>query len=129
MRITFRGFLSERRDGSRVRVISPLSDTAVQMFRELHQKTGSRPYVFAHLEGKFEGRPITDIRNAFNAAVARAKIHRYSHLSPRYLADEVKTLDLFQQDGKLQTKPNVVQTITSDHDDQDPREDQGYDEH
>jgi hypothetical protein len=25
---------------------------------------------------------------------------RYAHLSPRYLADEVKILDRFQQDGR-----------------------------
>lgn len=121
----------------------PLNDTAFQKLHELHQKTGSHPYVFVHLEGRFEGQPITDIKNAFNAAVARAKIKnfrfhdlrhtfcswlairgvpltaiqklaghasikmtlRYAHLSPRYLADEVKALDRFQQGGKPKEGP------------------------
>jgi integrase len=52
----------------------PLNDTAFQKLRELHQKTAAYPYVFVHLEGKFEGQPITDIKNAFNGAVDRAKI-------------------------------------------------------
>jgi integrase len=136
----------------------PLNDTAFQKLQELHDKTGSHQYVFVHLEGKFEGQPIMDVKNAFNAAVKRAKIHdfrfhdlrhtfcswlairgvpltaiqklaghksikmtlRYAHLSPRYLADEVKTLDRFQQDGKPQTKPGGDSTATSDHDDQTP---------
>jgi len=34
---------------------------------------------------------------------------RYAHLSPRYLADEVKALDRFQQDGKPQTKSDAEQ--------------------
>jgi integrase len=121
----------------------PLNDTVFQKLQELHQKTGSYPYVFVHLEGRFEGQPITDIKNGFNAAVARAKIQnfrfhdlrhtfcswlairgvpltaiqklaghasikmtlRYAHLSPRYLADEVKALDRFQQDGKPNEGP------------------------
>lgn len=119
----------------------PLSDTAFQTLKEVHQKTGSYRHVFVHMEGKFEGRPITDIKNAFNGAVSRAKIQnfrfhdlrhtfcswlairgvpltaiqklaghasikmtlRYAHLSPRYLADEVKALDRIQQIGKPTT--------------------------
>jgi hypothetical protein len=90
------------------------------------------------LEGKHAGCPVTDIKNAFNGAIDRAKIKdfrfhdlrhtfcswlairgvplnaiqklaghasikmtlRYAHLSPRYLADEVKTLDRLQRDSK-----------------------------
>jgi len=86
-------------------------------------------------DGAFDGHPITDIKNAFNGAVDRAKIQdfrfhdlrhtfcswlalrgvsitaiqklaghtsikmtlRYAHLSPRYLADEVGTLDRIQE--------------------------------
>jgi integrase len=118
----------------------PLNDTAFETLMEVHQKTGSRPYVFQHLEGRFEVQPITDIKNAFNGAVERAKIlnfrfhdlrhtfcswlaisgvpltaiqklagHasikmtlRYAHLSPRYLADEVKNLDRFRPNGRPQ---------------------------
>jgi integrase len=136
----------------------PLNDTAFQKLQELHQKTGSHGYVFVHLEGRFEGQPIMDVKNAFNGAVARAKIHdfrfhdlrhtfcswlairgvpltaiqklaghksikmtlRYAHLSPRYLADEVKTLDRFQQDGKSQTKPESGSMTTSDDEDEYP---------
>ena len=123
----------------------PLNDTALQKLKEVHPKTGSKPFVFVHLEGKFKGQPITDIKNAFNGAVVRAKIKnfrfhdlrhtfcswlaiggvpltaiqklaghasikmtlRYAHLSPRYLADEVKALDRFQQNGKPPTKSDA----------------------
>ncbi len=119
-----------------------LNDTAFGKLKEVHQKTASHAYAFAHLEGKFEGQPITDVKNSFNAAVDRAKIKnfrfhdlrhtfcswltirgvpltaiqklaghasikmtlRYAHLSPRYLADEVKTLDRFQQEKRPQAK-------------------------
>ena len=129
----------------------PLNDTAFQKLQEVHQKTSAHPYVFVHLDGKFEGQPITDIKNAFNGAVVRAKIHdfrfhdlrhtfcswlairgvpltaiqklaghasikmtlRYAHLSPRYLADEVKALDRFQN-GKPQTTPEANQESRSD---------------
>ena len=123
----------------------PLNDTALLKLNEVHLKTRSQPYVFVHLEGKFEGQPITDIKNAFNSAVDRAKIKdfrfhdlrhtfcswlairgvpltaiqrlaghasikmtlRYAHLSPRYLADEVKTLDRFQKKGKTHAKSDA----------------------
>ena len=55
----------------------PLNDTAFQKLKELHQKTAAYPYVFVHLEGQFEGQPITDIKNAFNGAVDRAKIRNF----------------------------------------------------
>ena len=109
----------------------PLNETAVRTLRAVHTKTGDQPHVFTHIEGRFEGEPVTDIKIAFNGAVRRAKIQnfrfhdlrhtfcswlalrgvpltaiqklaghasikmtlRYAHLSPRYLADEVKTLD------------------------------------
>jgi hypothetical protein len=38
---------------------------------------------------------------------------RYAHLSPRYLADEVKALDRFQN-GKPQTAPEANQESRSD---------------
>lgn len=132
----------------------PLNDTAFQKLKEVHQKTGSRRYVFVHLEGKFEGQPITDIKNAFNGAVDRAKIQdfrfhdlrhtfcswlairgvpltaiqklaghasikmtlRYAHLSPRYLADEVKALDRVQQDGRPPTDSGAEQAASSEKD-------------
>jgi integrase len=116
----------------------PLNDTALQKLKEVHHKTASHAHAFVHLDGKFEGQPITDIKNAFNAAVDRAKIKdfrfhdlrhtfcswlairgvpltaiqklaghasikmtlRYAHLSPRYLADEVKALDAIQREQK-----------------------------
>jgi integrase len=128
----------------------PLNDTAFQKLKEVHQKTASYRYVFVHLDGKFEGQPITDIKNAFNGAVERAKIQdfrfhdlrhtfcswlairgvpltaiqklaghasikmtlRYAHLSPRYLADEVKALDRIQQTP--QPKPDAEQTTASE---------------
>jgi len=144
----------------------PLNDTAFQKLQELHQKTGSYPYVFVHLEGRFEGQAITDIKNAFNAAVARAKIKnfrfhdlrqtfcswlairgvpltaiqklaghasikmtlRYAHLSPRYLADEVKALDRFQQDGKPKEGP-TSENVSSSGDEQGAAEESfGMDE-
>ena len=55
----------------------PLNDTAFQKLQEVHQKTGAYQHVFVHLDGKFEGQPITDIKNAFNGAVVRAKIHDF----------------------------------------------------
>jgi len=55
----------------------PLNDTAFQELKKVHLKTASNPYVFVHLEGKFAGRPVTDIKNAFNAAVARAGIKNF----------------------------------------------------
>ena len=111
----------------------PLNETALRTLNAVHAKTGDRSHVFVHLEGRFEGDPITDIKIAFNGAVRRAKIQnfrfhdlrhtfcswlalrgvpltaiqklaghasikmtlRYAHLSPRYLADEVKTLDKY----------------------------------
>jgi integrase len=120
----------------------PLNDTALQKLEEVHQKTGSQRYAFVHLEGSFEGQPITDIKTAFNGAVLRAEIEnfrfhdlrhtfcswlalrgvslaaiqklaghasikmtlRYAHLSPRYLSDEVKMLDRFQETGQPQTQ-------------------------
>jgi integrase len=132
----------------------PLNDTAFQKLKEVHQKTGSYRYAFVHLEGKFEGQPITDIKNAFNGAVDRAKIQnfrfhdlrhtfcswlairgvpltaiqklaghasikmtlRYAHLSPRYLADEVKALDLVQQNGRPQTQSDAEQASPSEMD-------------
>jgi integrase len=116
----------------------PMNDTVFQTLGELKKKTGKHAYVFVHLDGKFEGKPITDIKNAFNAAVRRGKIRdfhfhdlrhtfcswlalsgvpltaiqklaghasikmtlRYAHLSPRYLADEVKALDKYHGNGK-----------------------------
>jgi hypothetical protein len=45
---------------------------------------------------------------------------RYAHFSPRYLADEVKTLNRFPQEGKSQTKPDGDSMTTSDHEDQNP---------
>lgn len=130
----------------------PLNDTALQKLQELHQKTALYPYVFVHLEGKFEGQPITDIKNAFNGAVDRAKIQnfrfhdlrhtfcswlairgvpltaiqklaghasikmtlRYAHLSPRYLADEVKALDRVQKDERPQTDSAAEEAAPSD---------------
>jgi integrase len=138
----------------------PLNDTAFQKLKEVHQKTGSYRYVFVHLEGKFEGQPITDIKNAFNGAIDRAKIQnfrfhdlrhtfcswlairgvpltaiqklaghasikmtlRYAHLSPRYLADEVKALDLVQQNGKPQTKSDAEQQASPSEKDQSEKE-------
>jgi hypothetical protein len=41
---------------------------------------------------------------------------RYAHLSPRYLADEVKALDLVQQNGKPQTKSDAEQASPSEKD-------------
>jgi integrase len=111
----------------------PLNETALRTLKAAHAKTGDQPHVFVHLEGRFEGGPVTDIKIAFNGAVRRAKIQnfrfhdlrhtfcswlalrgvpltaiqklaghasikmtlRYAHLSPRYLADEVKTLDKY----------------------------------
>lgn len=55
----------------------PLNDTAFKKLNEVYQRTGSRRYVFVHLEGKFEGQPIADIKNAFNGAVDRAKIQNF----------------------------------------------------
>jgi integrase len=132
----------------------PLNDTALLKLNEVHLKTRSQPYVFVHLEGNFEGQPITDIKNAFNGAVDRAKIKdfrfhdlrhtfcswlairgvpltaiqrlaghasikmtlRYAHLSPRYLADEVKTLDRFQKKGKTHAKSDAEQVASSEKD-------------
>jgi integrase len=65
----------------------PLNDTAFQKLQELQKKTGSHQYVFVHLEGKFEGQPIMDVKNAFNAAVARAKIHDFRFHDLRHRAD------------------------------------------
>lgn len=111
----------------------PLNETAFRILKAVYAKTGDRPHVFVHLEGRFEGGPVTDIKSAFNGAVRRARIQnfrfhdlrhtfcswlalrgvpltaiqklaghasikmtlRYAHLSPRYLADEVKTLDKY----------------------------------
>jgi integrase len=111
----------------------PLNDTALRTLKAIHAKTGDRSQVFVHLDGRFEGQPVTDIKIAFNGAVKRAKIQnfrfhdlrhtfcswlalrgvpltaiqklaghasikmtlRYAHLSPRYLADEVKALDKY----------------------------------
>jgi integrase len=111
----------------------PLNETALRTLKAVHTKTGGRPHVFVHLEGRFEGGAVTDVKIAFNGAVRRAKIQnfrfhdlrhtfcswlalrgvpltaiqklaghasikmtlRYAHLSPRYLADEVKTLDKY----------------------------------
>jgi integrase len=129
----------------------PLNDTALQKLKEVHHKTASHAYAFVHLDGKFESQPITDIKNAFNAAVDRAKIKdfrfhdlrhtfcswlairgvpltaiqklaghasikmtlRYAHLSPRYLADEVKALDRLQQKGKPDVKSDAQPTAMS----------------
>ena len=136
----------------------PLNDTALLKLNEVHLKTESQPSVFVHLEGKFEGQPITDIKNAFNGAVDRAKIKdfrfhdlrhtfcswlairgvpltaiqrlaghasikmtlRYAHLSPRYLADEVKTLDRFQQKGKTHAKSVTQELASSEKDASEP---------
>lgn len=136
----------------------PLNDTAFQKLKELHQKTASYPHVFVHLEGKFEGQPITDIKNAFNGAVDRAKIQnfrfhdlrhtfcswlaisgvpltaiqklaghasikmtlRYAHLSPRYLADEVKALDRVQRDRKPHTDSDAEHAAPSQKDQGEP---------
>jgi integrase len=125
---------------------------AFEKLKEVQQKTGSLRYVFVHLEGKFEGQPISDIKNAFNGAVDRAKIQdfrfhdlrhtfcswlalrgvpltaiqklaghasirmtlRYAHLSPRYLADEIKQLDRFQNNGKLQNSSRTEQAAGAD---------------
>ena len=130
----------------------PLNDTAFQKLEEVHQKTGSHRSVLVHLEGKFEGQPVTDIKNAFNGAISRAKIQdfrfhdlrhtfcswlairgvplnaiqklaghasikmtlRHAHLSPRYLADEVKALDRFQQ--KPQAKSDAEHADPSEQD-------------
>lgn len=135
----------------------PLNDTAVEKLKEVQQKTGSLRYVFVHLEGKFEGQPIGDIKNAFNGAIERAKIHnfrfhdlrhtfcswlalggvpltaiqklaghasikmtlRYAHLSPRYLADEIKALDRFQKNGKPQKTSGAGQAGSTE-DEQSP---------
>ena len=116
----------------------PLNETALQTLKAVHAKTGDQPHVFVHLEGRFAGGPVTDIKIAFNGAVRRAKIQnfrfhdlrhtfcswlalrgvpltaiqklaghasikmtlRYAHLSPRYLADEVKTLDKYHGNDK-----------------------------
>lgn len=133
----------------------PLNDAALEKLREVQQKTGSLRYVFVHLEGKFEGQPISDIKNAFNGAVERAKIHnfrfhdlrhtfcswlalrgvpltaiqklaghasikmtlRYAHLSPRYLADEIKELDQLQKNGKTENPSGAGQAAgTGDED-------------
>lgn len=132
----------------------PLNDTAFEKLKEVHRKTGMRTHVFCHLEGKFEGKPITDVKNAFNGARMRAKIRdfrfhdlrhtfcswlairgvpltaiqklaghasfkmtlRYAHLSPRYLAEEVKSLDRFHHQGKPQTSLDVDQTSDSEGD-------------
>lgn len=130
----------------------PLNDTALRKLKEVHQKTGSQRYAFVHLEGRFEGQPITDIKNAFNRAVLRAKIEnfrfhdlrhtfcswlairgvslaaiqklaghasikmtlRYAHLSPRYLSDEVKTLDHLQATAKPLTKSATERPTSPD---------------
>lgn len=116
----------------------PLNETALRTLKAVHPKTEHQPYVFVHLEGKFEGERVHDIKSAFNGAVRRAKIQnfrfhdlrhtfcswlalrgvpltaiqklaghasikmtlRYAHLSPRYLADEVKTLDKYHGNDK-----------------------------
>ena len=65
----------------------PLNDTAFQKLKELHQKAASYPHVFVHLEGKFEGQPITDIKNAFNGAVDRAKIPNFRFHDLRHYAE------------------------------------------
>jgi len=131
----------------------PLNDTALQKLREVHQTTASHANAFVHLQGKFEGEPITDVKNAFNGAVDRAKIKdfrfhdlrhtfcswlaiggvpltaiqklaghasikmtlRYAHLSPRYLADEVKTLDRLQQKGKSDLKAKTKRVAPMDN--------------
>jgi integrase len=55
----------------------PLNNTALQQLKAVHQKTSSYGHVFVHLDGAFEGQPITDIKNAFNGAVDRAKIQNF----------------------------------------------------
>ena len=53
---------------------------------------------------------------------------RYAHLSPRYLADEVKALDRFQQDGKPKEGP-TSENVSSSGDEQGAAEESfGMDE-
>jgi len=55
----------------------PLNETALQTLKAVHAKTGDQPHVFAHLEGRFAGGPVTDVKIAFNGAVRRAKIQNF----------------------------------------------------
>jgi hypothetical protein len=50
------------------------------------------------------GVPLTAIQKLAGHASIKMTL-RYAHLSPRYLADEVKALDRFQQDGKPNEGP------------------------
>jgi hypothetical protein len=48
---------------------------------------------------------------------------RYAHLSPRYLADEVKTLDRFQQNGMPQTKSGAERPAPPEQEEPQPETD------
>jgi integrase len=90
---------------------------ALLKLNEVHLRTGSQPYVFVHLEGKFEGQPITDIKNAFNGAVDRAKIkdfqfHDLRHTFCSWLAIRGVPLTAIQ---KLSGHASIKMTLRYAH--------------
>lgn len=96
----------------------PPNDTVPQKLKEVRRKTGSGRYVSVHLKGKHAGHPVTDIKNAFNGAIDRAKIkgfrfHDLRHTFCSSLAIRGVPLNAIQ---KLAGHASINSTTLSPHD-------------
>ena len=56
----------------------PLNKTSLETLGRLHRDRSDTPYVFPHVGGKHDGKPVKDVKNAFHAALEMAEIDDFT---------------------------------------------------